>query len=78
MWQDYFTLVKLVPGKVSVYKHGVIDFRNTKIPVPLCKKLFDEGFPYLELTKKGKQKFFPEPRKKKNEIEEISDTDPEI
>ena len=77
MWQDYFTLVKLHPGEVQTFKHGLIDFKNPRIPVALCKQLFDEGFPYLELTKKGRNKYFPETKTKPEVEPEVADDEPE-
>ena len=57
-WTDYFKLIKLVPGVVVVPGHGKIDFRKANLPVEVCKKLYDSGFPYLELTEEGKEKLY--------------------
>jgi len=67
MWKDYFKLVKIVPGIIVVPGHGKIDFRNEKLPVELCRQLYEKEFPYLELTKDGKEKFGKETPEKKQE-----------
>ena len=67
MWKTYFKLIKIKPGKVVVPGHGKIDFNSDKLPVELCRKLCESGFPYLEMTKEGKEKFSKaEPEKKQN------------
>lgn len=57
MWRNYFKLIRINPGKVVVPGHGKIDFARDNLPVELCLKLYESGFPYLELTKEGKEKF---------------------
>jgi len=57
-WTNYFKFIKLEPGIVVVPGYGKIDFRNRNIPVELCKKLYDSGFPYLELTTEGKEELY--------------------
>lgn len=59
MWTVYFRFIKLRRGKVITHSHGEIDFSRDDIPVEICKELFDNGFPYLELTESGIQKYFP-------------------
>jgi len=58
MWTQYFKLIKICPGVVIVPPHGSIDFRQEDIPLELCKKLFENGFPYLELTELGKTELY--------------------
>ena len=60
MWTHYFNFIKLRRGRVIVPVHGEIDFSRDDIPVEICKELFDNGFPYLELTELGKQELYPE------------------
>ena len=60
MWKSYFKFIKLVPGKVVVKHHGTIDFSKDNLPVDLIKDLFDDNFPYLEMTAEGKRKFYPD------------------
>ncbi|MFW5831561.1 MAG: hypothetical protein ACOCVA_04870 [Prolixibacteraceae bacterium] len=57
MWQKYFKLVGLVPGKVITQTHGTIDFAGN-VPVETCKELFEQDFRYLELTDEGKEKLY--------------------
>ena len=58
MWTDYFKFVKLRRGRVITPSHGEIDFSRDDIPVETCRKLFEKGFPYLELTDKGKKELY--------------------
>ena len=58
MWRKSFKLVKLVPGKVIVPKHGVIDFRRDDLSVDLCKTLFEDDFEYLEITPFGEAEIY--------------------
>ena len=76
MWQEYFKLVKLVPGKVVIPKFGVIDFSSPRLTVDTCKKLYEADFANLQITQKGKEVLYgikpakpkrkPSRRKKKN------------
>lgn len=58
MWTNYFNFIKLRRGRVITTSHGEIDFSRDDIPVEICKELFEKGFPYLELTDKGKRELF--------------------
>lgn len=68
MWQKYFKVIRIVPGRVVVPGTGTIDLRMENIPVELCKKLYDSGFPYLELTDLDREELYNQP--KKNKIKE--------
>lgn len=46
------------PGKVDVYKHGQVELEN--ISDEFAEELWRAGCPFLGLTEKGIQKFFPE------------------
>ena len=59
-WQDYFTLVKIRPGRVKTSRVGIIDFSDPGIPVETIRSLYEGGFPYLEPTPEGQQKFYGE------------------
>lgn len=59
MWTQYFNFIKLRRGRVIVPVHGEIDFNRNDIPIEICKELYENGFPYLELTETGKQKLYP-------------------
>lgn len=54
MWRKYFKLKGLVPGKVVVPVHGTIDFSGT-VPVETCKELYEDDWPFLDITDEGKQ-----------------------
>ncbi len=58
MWHKYFKFIKLVPGKVVVPKHGTIDFSKDNLSVDLVKTLYENKFPYLEITDLGKSKLY--------------------
>ena len=55
MWTNYFKFVKLRRGRVITPSHGEIDFSRDDISIETCKKLFELGFPYLELTELGRK-----------------------
>lgn len=63
MWKKYFKVVKLVPGEVVVPGYGTIDFSKDNISVEVCCKLFESDFPYLAITKEGKNFLYGEPVK---------------
>ena len=58
MWTDYFRFIKLRRGRVITPSHGEIDFSRDDISVETCKDLFDQRFPYLELTEVGKKELY--------------------
>jgi len=58
MWKNYFKMIKLVPGRVVVPGHGTIDFSRDDLPVEIIQKLYEEDFPYLELTPEGKKEIY--------------------
>lgn len=58
MWTDYFRLIKLRRGRVITPSHGEIDFNRNDIPAEICKELYENKFPYLELTEVGKRELF--------------------
>ena len=76
MWTEYFKMVKVHRGRIITQSHGEIDFSRDDIPVETCKELYDEGFPYLELTDLGEKELYgieekpigsiaePEPKKR--------------
>lgn len=45
-------------GRVVVAGHGEIDFSRDNIPVALCQTLYENDFPYLKITEKGKQELY--------------------
>ena len=58
MWQKYFKVVKVVPGKIVVPKVGEIDFSKENLSVDFVKNLCDSNFPYIEATEEGKVMFY--------------------
>lgn len=58
MWTKYFKVVKIRRGRVLTPRHGEIDFSRDNIPVEICKELFEEDFPYLEITEEGKRELY--------------------
>ena len=65
MWQKYFKVVKVVPGKIVVPKVGEIDFSKENLSVDLVKNLCDSNFPYIEPTEEGKVMFYGKSTKQK-------------
>jgi hypothetical protein len=63
MWKKYFKVVKLVPGEVVVPGFGTIDFSKDNISVEVCQNLVESDFPYLAITKEGKDFLYGEPVK---------------
>ena len=58
MWKRYFKFVKLKPGKVVTAKFGEIDFSADNIGIEIIKALYENGFPYLEITEEGKAELY--------------------
>jgi len=58
MWKQYFKFVKLKPGKVVTSQFGEIDFNADSICIEIIKALYENGFPYLEITEEGKAELY--------------------
>ena len=58
MWKRYFKCVKLKPDKVVTALFGEIDFSADNIGIDIIKTLYENGFPYLEITEEGKAELF--------------------
>ena len=58
MWKQYFKFVKLKPGKVFTSHFGEIDFSADKIGIEIIQALYENGFPYLEITEEGKAELY--------------------
>jgi hypothetical protein len=58
MWQNYFKLIKLKPGRVNTALFGLIDFRNPNIPLATIQALYESDFPYLQLTPLGESEIY--------------------
>ncbi len=77
MWKPYFNFVKLQPGRVITTLFGCIDFSDDNIPVEKIRALYENDFPYLEITEAGKAELYgivPEPIETTGTIE-ITETD---
>ena len=68
MWQTYFRLVKLKPGKVVTALLGEIDFSSDSLPLDQLKQLYEGGFPYLEITEEGKKQLYGIEEQKANPV----------
>jgi hypothetical protein len=53
MWQEYFKVIKLKPGRVVTALFGELDFRNPDLPLHKIQELYENDFPYLAITPKG-------------------------
>lgn len=58
MWQNYFKVAKIKPGRVNTALLGIIDFCDPNIPLEKIKELFENDFPYLEITPEGMQALY--------------------
>ena len=66
MWKKYFKFIKLKPGKVITSQFGEIDFSADTIGIEIIQALYENGFPYLEITEEGKAELYKaEPALKK-------------
>ncbi|HEY5592158.1 MAG TPA: hypothetical protein VIK55_14230, partial [Paludibacter sp.] len=54
----HFKFVKLKTGKVVTSKFGKIDFTANNIGIEIIKTLYENGFPYLEITEEGKVELY--------------------
>ena len=71
MWKQYFKFVKLKPGKVVTSQFGEIDFSADTIGIEIIKSLYENGFPYLEITQEGTAELYGvEPTMKKGYAKE--------
>lgn len=58
MWTKYFKMVGIRRGRVITPRHGEIDFSRDDISVEICQQLYEEDFPYLEITEEGKKELY--------------------
>jgi len=58
MWRKYFKVIKIVPGPVIIQGFGTIDFSSDKVPVEICKQLFEADCRYLEITAAGMEELY--------------------
>ena len=50
--------MKQRPGVILTHRHGRLDFRSDNIPLKTCQELYEQDFPYLEITEKGMQELY--------------------
>ena len=58
MWKRYFKFINLKPGKVVTAQFGEIDFSADNIGIEIIQALYENGFPYLEITEEGKAELY--------------------
>ncbi len=68
MWKRYFKFVKLKPGKVVTAQFGEIDFSADNLGIEILKSLYENDFPYLEITQAGKAELYGIPIANKNDF----------
>ncbi|MFA6128217.1 MAG: hypothetical protein WC699_13020 [Bacteroidales bacterium] len=61
IWTDYFTLIKVRPGRIVTPRFGTLDFSDPNLPVEKVHALFEDDFPYLKITPLGMDTLFPVP-----------------
>ena len=61
IWTDYFTLIKVRPGRIVTPRFGTLDFSDPKLPVNKLQDLFEDDFPYLQITPLGMETLYPVP-----------------
>jgi hypothetical protein len=61
IWTDYFTLIKVLPGRIVTPRFGTLDFSDPKLPVDKLQALFEDDFPYLKITPLGMEVLYPVP-----------------
>ena len=60
-WTDYFTLIKVRPGRIVTPRFGTLDFADPSLPVDKVQALFEDDFPYLKITPLGVDRLYPLP-----------------
>ncbi len=61
IWTEYFNLIKVLPGRIVTPRFGTLDFANSNLPVEKVRALYEDGFPYLQLTPLGMRELYPPP-----------------
>lgn len=90
VWQEYFQLVKLTPGRVIVQGYGDIDFSKEVSP-ELCLDICENTTGVLKITEKGMEKFYglkiqsselevqsPPDRRAGSELQELGTLNPKL
>jgi hypothetical protein len=58
MWKKYFKFIRLKPGRVVTTLFGELDFSRDNLPVETIRALYENDFPYLEITEAGKAELY--------------------
>ena len=61
IWTDYFTLIKVLPGRIVTPRFGTLDFSDPNLPVEKLQALFEDDFLYLRITPLGMEALYPVP-----------------
>ena len=61
MWNEYFTLINVLPGRIVTPRFGTLDFSDPSLPVEKVQALFEDDFPYLQITPLGMDALYPVP-----------------
>ncbi|TSA25477.1 MAG: hypothetical protein D4R68_08810 [Ignavibacteriales bacterium] len=59
MWNDYFTLINVLPGRIVTPRFGTLDFSDPGLAVEKVQALFEDDFPYLKITPRGMVTLYP-------------------
>ena len=76
MWKQYFKFVKLKPGKVATSQFGEIDFSADNIGIEIIQALYENGFPYLEITEEGKAELYQAESSRKKALQSKNPSGP--
>jgi hypothetical protein len=55
MWKKYFKVINIVPGRVLIHGHGIVDFSRDDLPLEFVKNLYEDDCRYLDITSEGKE-----------------------
>jgi len=61
IWTDYFTLIKVLPGRIVTPRFGTLDFADPSLQVEKVQALFEDDFRYLQITPLGMETLYPVP-----------------
>lgn len=58
MWQKYFNVIKITPGRIVSPRFGTIDLANPNIKLEIITQLYEDNCPYLQITPLGLQEIY--------------------
>ena len=61
IWPDCFKLIKVLPGRIVTPRFGTLDFSDPNLPVEKVQAMFEDDFPYLQITPLGMDAHYPVP-----------------